>query len=105
MPRLRIALCAVLGALVLPPAVPSRADEPITYRTPARVVADILTAPRLPRGAPSVSPDGARLLLPELPSLVPITLLAEPVEKLAGLEILLALRATRTQLKYAPSGF
>ena len=105
MPRLRIALCAVLGALVLPPAVPSRADEPITYRTPARVVADILTAPRLPRGAPSVSPDGARLLLPELPSLVPITLLAEPVEKLAGLEILPALRATRTQLKFAPSGF
>ena len=80
-------------------------DDTFAYRTPPRVVADILTAPRVPRGAPSVSPDGARLILPALPALVPISLLAEPVEKLAGLEILPAWRASRAQLKFAWSGF
>src|SRR5690349_19879868 len=97
MPRLRPALLASLAALaVLPAAAPrSRTEDAAVYRTPPRVVADILTAPRLPRGAPSVAPDGAHLVLPDLPALVPIALLAEPVEKLAGLEILPAWRATR----------
>ena len=56
------------------------------------MVADILTAPRVPRGTPSVSPDGTRMLLFDQPTLIPISILAEPVEKLAGLEILPGLR-------------
>jgi dipeptidyl aminopeptidase/acylaminoacyl peptidase len=79
--------------------------EDVTYRKPPQVVADILTAARVPRGAPSVSPDGARLVLPELPSLLPIGVLAEPVDKLAGLEILPAYHCTRNQLKFALTGF
>src|SRR5436309_2857135 len=106
MPRSRSAPPAVLAALVLlAVASAGAAEAPIAYRTPPQVVADILTAPRVPRGTPSVSPDGARMILPDLPALVPIALLAEPVEKLAGLEILPALRASRGQLKTAWSGF
>ena len=105
MPRLRHAARAALAAVPLFAAVALHAGEAITYRTPPKIVADILTAPRVPRGVPSVSPDGARMILPDLPSLVPIALLADPVEKLAGLEILPSLRATRAQLKFAWSGF
>ena len=106
--RLRLVSLAALAGLAAgapPAAAAPGADATFAYRTPPRVVADILTAPRVPRGAPSVSPDGARLILPALPSLVPIALLAEPVEKLAGLEILPEWRASRAQLKVAWSGF
>ena len=105
MPRMHIAVAAALVVLAMLRTSAPQADDALTYRTPPQVVADILTAPRVPRGAPSVSPDGTRLILPELPALVPIALLAEPVQKLAGLEILPSLRATRNQLKFAWSGF
>ena len=52
-------LLLVLLALASAPAVRA-ADEPV-YRTPPSVVADLLTAPRVPRGAPNASPDGAWL--------------------------------------------
>ena len=97
---------AALGLLALSLAPSGRVSaEDVTYRKPPQVVADILTAARVPRGAPSVSPDGARLVLPELPSLLPIGVLAEPVDKLAGLEILPAYHCTRNQLKFALTGF
>jgi dipeptidyl aminopeptidase/acylaminoacyl peptidase len=99
-PSVLLALAAILAAA---PAVHA-ADAP-TYRTPPQVVADILGAPRVPRGTPSVSPDGARMLLPDQPTLIPIATLAEPVEKLAGLELLPGLRAGRPQLKSATSGY
>ena len=99
-------LAPVLLAFAAPGlAAPASAGETPTYRTPPKVVADILTAPRVPRGVPSVSPDGARVLLVDQPSLIPIATLAEPVEKLAGLEILPALFANRSALKTASSGF
>lgn len=104
MPRpVPFALLALAGALAFAPNAHA-ADAP-TYRTPTKVVADILGAPRVPRGAPSVSPDGARMLLWDQPTLIPIATLAEPVEKLAGLELLPALRAGRQQLKSANSGY
>ncbi len=104
--RIRLA-CALAGALALAAvsAAPARAAADETYRTPPKVVADILTAPRIPRGVPNVTQDGARIVLPELPSLIPIATLAEPVDKLAGLEVLPALRCTRDQLKRAIAGF
>jgi len=110
MPRrvrwLTVLLLAIAPSIALAknPASSPNLDD-LSYRMPPKVVADVLTAPRLARGAPSVSPDGTRMLLPDLPSLIPIALLAEPVEKLAGLEILPAMRATRTQIKYASNGF
>jgi dipeptidyl aminopeptidase/acylaminoacyl peptidase len=81
------------------------AADAIAYRTPPAAVADLLTAPRVPRGAPDLSPDGTRMLSPDLRSLIPIATLAEPVEKLAGLEILPGLRANRAAVKAASSGF
>lgn len=98
-----LVLCAGLAAAALP--VRLAAAEALVYRTPPRAIADILTAPRIPRGVPSVSPDQARLLLPEIPPLISIAVLAEPVEKLAGLEVLPALHATRSDLKTAWAGF
>jgi dipeptidyl aminopeptidase/acylaminoacyl peptidase len=104
------ARAAKSGATPPPGAVAAAAPAPRAsaapgYRTPPKVVADILTAPRLRVGRPNVSPDGARLILHDSPSLIPISILALPVEKLAGLEILPALRATRNQLKAATAGF
>jgi len=96
------ALLALAAALSV--AVGARAADIPTFRTPPHVVADILGAPRVPRGTPSVSPDGTRMLLSDQPTLIPLTTLAEPVEKLAGLELLPALRAGRQQLKSATSG-
>jgi dipeptidyl aminopeptidase/acylaminoacyl peptidase len=104
MPRLvPSSLLALAAALALAPI--ARAADVPTYRTPPKVVADILGAPRVPRGTPSVSPDGARMLLWDQPTLIPLATLAEPVEKLAGLELLPALRASRQQLKGATSGY
>ncbi|MBI5709729.1 MAG: S9 family peptidase [Candidatus Eisenbacteria bacterium] len=100
---LLLAAALALGGVL--PAVRAIAAAAETYRTPPKVVADILTAPRIPRGIPNVSPDGARIVLPELPSLIPIATLAEPVDKLAGLEVLPTLRCTRDQLKRAIAGF
>jgi dipeptidyl aminopeptidase/acylaminoacyl peptidase len=104
MPRpLPVATLALALGLTL--AAAAFAAEIPTYRTPPQVVADILGAPRVPRGVPNVSPDGARMLLYDQPTLIPISILAEPVEKLAALEILPGLRATRGQLKTASAGF
>ena len=52
----RLAAIALVAALA-GHAPPSRAEAPAGYRTPPPVVAGVLTAPRVPRGAPSVSPD------------------------------------------------
>lgn len=98
-------LSALLALALGASAVHAAAPETPIYRTPPRAVADILTAPRVPRGTPSVSPDGARMLLSDQPTLIPIATLAEPVEKLAGLELLPELRASRQQLKSASTGF
>lgn len=84
---------------------PARPAESAAWRTPPAVVAGLLAAPRVPRGVPNLSPDGARMLQPDLRSLLPLATLAEPVEKLAGLEILPGLRANRAALKAAASGF
>lgn len=102
MRSLRSVLIALAAALTCAPA--ARAADTPTYRTPPKVVADILGAPRVPRGTPSVSPDLTRMLIYDQPTLIPIATLAEPVEKLAGLELLPALRASRGQLKAASSG-
>jgi dipeptidyl aminopeptidase/acylaminoacyl peptidase len=106
MSPVRSSALLALGAAVLActPA-PARSDAGPGYQTPPPVVRDILTAPRVPRTAPSVSPDGARMLLPELPALIPIAVLAEPVDKLAGLEVLASMHCSRGQLKTALSGF
>jgi dipeptidyl aminopeptidase/acylaminoacyl peptidase len=58
----------------------------------------------VPRGAPNSSPDGAWLAVPDLRSLIPIETLAEPVAKLAGLEVLPEMWAHRNGLKNAAAG-
>lgn len=93
-----------LAAFAVVPVAATAAEAP-AYRTPPAAIADLLTAPRVPRGAPDLSPDGARMLQPDLRSLIPLATLAEPVEKLAGLEILPGLRAGRAALKAASPGF
>jgi len=98
LPRL---LPLVLAVLAVP--VARAADEP-HYRTPPAAIADLLTAPRLPRGAPNTSPDGAWLAVPDLRSLIPLATLAEPVVKLAGLELLPGMWASRNGLKSAAAG-
>lgn len=114
MPNLRpgrlvlpLAVLASLATAALATAAPAgaRTADAITYRTPPAAIADLLAAPRVPRGAPSLSPDGARMLQADLRSLLPLATLAEPVEKLAGLEILPGMRANRAALKGASSGF
>jgi len=92
------------AALTLAAAVTALAQD-ATYRTPPAPVGDIVNAKRLPTGAPKVSPDGSRLIVPDLPSLVPIASLAEPVERLAGIELLPGLRANRSLIKFAATGF
>lgn len=49
---------------------PERPAESAAWRTPPEVVAGLLAAPRVPRGAPNLSPDGARMLQPDLRSLL-----------------------------------
>ena len=93
----------VLLASLLAP-VAARAADDGAYQTPPSVVADLLTAPRVPRGAPNTSPDGAWLAVPDLRSLIPIATLAEPVVKLAGLEVLPGMWANRGALKSAAAG-
>jgi len=104
-PAFFVACAAVVGLGITNRPGPAMTADLSTYRIPPKVVADILTAPRVPRTAPSVSLDGSYLLLPVFPSLVSIDVLAEPVEKLAGLEVLPALHCTRAQLKSAWGGF
>ncbi len=99
--RLR-SLVLLLAAISVAP--PARAADDSDYRVPPPVISELLTAPRLPRGAPNSSPDGAWLAVPDLRSLIPISTLAEPVQKLAGLEVLPKLWANRTGLKNAASG-
>jgi dipeptidyl aminopeptidase/acylaminoacyl peptidase len=99
LPRLHLRLAALAALLTL--AASAALAQDTGYRTPPEPVAGILTAPRLPRGAPQISPDGTKMVVPDLPSLISISDLAEPVEKLAGLEILPTLRARRTALKFA----
>jgi dipeptidyl aminopeptidase/acylaminoacyl peptidase len=95
-------LFLLLAALIAAPNV--RAAGETSYRTPPPVIADLLTAPRVPRGAPNSSPDGAWLAVSDLRSLIPIGTLAEPVVKLAGLEVLPELWASRNGLKNAAAG-
>src|SRR5262249_7733910 len=109
--RLRSLALPLLALLVLSAAPATRAAQTPTppnddaeYRTPPPVIADLLTAPRLPRGAPNASPDGAWLAVSDLPSLIPIRVLAEPVLKLAGLEVLPEMWANRNGLKNAAAG-
>ena len=97
---LAAALLLAPAALAAPPASSDDAD----YRSPPPAIADLLTAPRLPRGAPNASPDGAWLAVSDLRSLIPISVLAEPVLKLAGMEILPDLWANRISLKNAAAG-
>jgi len=99
----------LLTSLLLAPAsraamTPSPSADDAIYRTPPAAIADLLTAPRLPRGAPNASPDGAWLAVPDLRSLIPIGVLAEPVLKLAGLEVLPEMWANRNGLKNAAAG-
>src|SRR5437870_6702710 len=97
--------CAASLMLSAPASGAPLPSDAASYRTPPPAVAGILTAPRVPRTTPNVSPDGARMILPDLPGLIPISVLAEPVDKLAGLEVLPAFHCTRGQLKGALSGF
>jgi len=103
--RLRSLLLLLLApAALAAPAGPSSSGNDATYRTPPPAIADLLTAPRLPRGAPNASPDGAWLAVSDLRSLIPISVLAEPVLKLAGLEVLPEMWASRNGLKNAAAG-
>lgn len=97
-------LALLVLALLAASLTAARAADDAPYQTPPPVVADLLTAPRLPRGAPNASPDGAWLAVSDLRSLIPIATLAEPVQKLAGLEVLPGLRANRAALKNAAAG-
>src|SRR5947199_10653475 len=94
--------CAASLLLSAPASGAPLPSDAASYRTPPPAVAGILTAPRVPRTTPNVSPDGARMILPDLPGLIPISVLAEPVDKLAGLEVLPAFHCTRGQLKTPP---
>lgn len=94
----------VLAFATLALSAPAEAQEG-GYRAPPAAIADILLAPRLPRTAPDLSPDGARILQLDMRSLIPLETLAEPLERLAGLEVLPRLVATRQALKNAASGF
>ncbi len=98
---IRPLLSLVAAALLLAGAASA---QDATYRTPPAAIADILTAPRLARTAPDLSPDGERILQPDQRSLIPLETLAEPFERLAGLEVLPRLRATRSALKAAYGG-
>src|SRR5262245_66642638 len=97
-------LVLLLFAVLL--ATATRAAQPKddgNYRTPPPAVADLLTAPRVPRGAPNTSPDGTWLAVSDLRSLIPISVLAEPVLKLAGLEVLPGMWAKRNGPQNAPA--
>src|SRR5580765_2827823 len=107
-PPMRLRSLSLLAAvLLLAPAAlaapPASADD-VVYRTPPPAIADLLTTPRLPRGAPNASPDGAWRAVSDLRSLIPISVLAEPVLKLAGLEVLPEMWASRNGLKNAAAG-
>src|SRR5580765_8159821 len=104
--RLRSLLLLLLApaALAASAGPSSTSSNDALYRTPPPAIADLLTAPRLPRGAPNASPDGAWLAVSDLRSLIPISTLAEPVVKLAGLEVLPEMWANRFGLKNAAAG-
>lgn len=99
--RLNLLVVLLLAVLAAPAA---HAADDAAYQAPPPAVADLLTAPRVPRGAPNTSPDGAWLAVPDLRSLIPIATLAEPVAKLAGLEVLPEMWANRAALKNAAAG-
>jgi dipeptidyl aminopeptidase/acylaminoacyl peptidase len=99
----RFPLVLLVSCVWFVPAARAAADD-ASYRVPPPVVAELLTAPRLPRGAPNASPDGAWLAVSDLRSLIPISTLAEPVVKLAGLEVLPEMWANRFGLKNAAAG-
>lgn len=90
--------------LALALALPAFAADDADYRVPPPVISQLLTAPRVPRGAPNSSPDGAWLAVSDLRSLIPIATLAEPVQKLAGFEVLPQMWAHRNGLKNAAAG-
>ena len=77
---MRLLLSTALGLAL---AAPVAAQE--TDREPPADVADIVT--RAPSPSVSVSPGGDTILLLERESLPPVSELARPMEKLAGLRL------------------
>lgn len=80
LPPLVRVLC---GALLFLPLV--RAQDSASYRTPSAAIAAIVDAPLTP--VVSLSPDKKRLLLLERPALPPVSELAAPELRLAGVRI------------------
>ena len=81
MKRCLIALCALL----LAPALAGAQDTAVTYQMPPQVLTDMIDAPPTP--VVVVSPDNAWLLLLERPGNPPISEVAAPELRLAGLRI------------------
>ncbi len=81
MKRCLIALCVLL----LAPALASAQDAAVSYQMPTQVLADMIDAPPTPWVA--VSPDNEWLLLMEQPGNPPISEVAAPELRLAGLRI------------------
>ncbi|WP_265562042.1 prolyl oligopeptidase family serine peptidase [Sphingomicrobium arenosum] len=81
--RLLFASCA-LAALTSPLAVTAAAAQD-SYRLPPAEVADIVM--RAPPPTVSVSPDGDQLLLLHRESYPPVSELAKPMERLAGIKL------------------
>lgn len=74
-----------LSALLLTPALVGAQDAAVNYQMPTQVLADMIDAPPTPSVA--VSPDNKWLLLMELPGNPPISEVAAPELRLAGLRI------------------
>ncbi|MBD3220622.1 hypothetical protein GF314_05225, partial [bacterium] len=74
----------VLVVLVVS-ATPALAEDALSYQMPPRILADMIDAPPTPGVA--VSPDGEWLVLLERPGLPPISEVAMPELRLAGLRI------------------
>ena len=84
---MRFMLSTALGlALAAPVATPAFAQEQDEgYRLPPADIADIVT--RAPSPSVSVSPQGETMILFDRESLPPVSELARPMEKLAGLRL------------------
>jgi len=78
----RSPLILVLVAIL---ALPAAAEDALGYQTPPQILADMIDAPPTP--AVAVSPDGEWLVMLERPGLPPISEVAMPELRLAGLRI------------------
>lgn len=88
--RLSVRVRSILSALLLMVSASLAADPPknplvAEYQAPPKPIADLIDAPPTP--GVNVSPDHAWLLITEQPALPPISELAEPELRLAGLRI------------------